>query len=101
METNCSNKIVSLHLERCGLDSCPHQSVCYLRNRTDEKRSIDLDIEYFLKKGYMVYEALCEEVNEKKLKLLANYREYHITVPFNTFMSNESMFSSNSIAEFL
>ena len=91
METTCSNKIVSLHLERCGLENCPHQSICYLRNRKDEKRTVRTDISYFVRKGYRVYNAICNKVTGNDLWLLNNYKNYNITLSYNLFKEYDEL----------
>jgi len=95
MDQNYSNKIVSLHLERCGLSNCPHQSICYLRNRKDEKRIIDIDIEYFLKKGYRVFDAVCNTISNTKLNLLIKYPNYNLTMSYSLF--KQYVFSNKHI----
>lgn len=83
MEPNSSNKIVSLHMERCSRQ-CENRSCCYHVNK-DIIFDNDLEISsgqwlWFLRKGYLVYESLCNGIPAWSWHLLKFYKNYNITI---------------------
>lgn len=78
-----NNKVISLHQQRCE-ENCPHASVCYHKNK--DVRNIDVKIKRvdLLKSGYTVYESLCNSISKDNLQLLKKYKNYNITLSYNT-----------------
>jgi len=91
-----SNKIVSLHLEGCSQKNCPHFNICYLQKRKIQETNFDkskFDREYFLKKNYLIYEAICNKVSDENIKLLETYNNYNITLSYNSFILQKDILS--------
>lgn len=97
MEQNCSNKIISLHMMKCE-DKCHNDSSCYhLQKNIIVNDTYNFDIEYWLKKGYIIYNSLCKPIKENDLRLLELYKNYNITISCLDVIISEIMQFKNQI----
>jgi hypothetical protein len=91
MEQTYLNKIISLHLEKCG-GNCPHTKECYHIKRKENKLSYNIsnNIEIhksIIRSGYKIHESICSKNRLTKwhIKELKKNKNYNITISANHF----------------
>jgi len=97
MEQTYSDKILSLHLEPCNRKSCENRDVCYHINKEVSDTPnwpFNFSILKVLKLGVIVYESICNRVTDRHLKLLQEFPNYNITIPFELFIPDLNNFKS-------
>ena len=89
MEQTYSDKIVSLHLEKCNRSSCVNRSLCYhVGKNIDTNCTVfpfSFSIIKLLKFGCKVYDSICNRVEVRHLQLLERFPNYNITIPAELF----------------
>jgi len=95
MAQTSSNKIVSLHVDRCG-HSCPNRSVCYHMKKNLSVTDFNLNITdrlRILTRGWTIHESVCIGVSNLHWHLLKFYKNYNITISkdlYEPYLDNRS-----------
>jgi hypothetical protein len=90
MEQNSSNKVVSLHMQKCE-GNCPHSSCCYhlkknINQEQENKKSNLFTCSMIVgsrKYGYTIYDSRCKPLEDHDFKLLTKNPNYNITISYN------------------
>lgn len=89
MGQNSSTKIVSLHMERCVNNNCPHRSMCYhLNKKLNNQDNFILGLRgrvWMLRKGWQLHESICNGLKAMHWHLLKFYDNYNITIPCDQY----------------
>lgn len=102
MEQTYSDKIVSLHLEKCERTHCKNRKICYHVNKhiitnTSSLANIypfEFSIKKILKLGCKVYESICIRLTDRHLDLLQEFKNYNVTIPYDLMVPELSNYRS-------
>lgn len=85
MEQTCSNKIISLHFQRCGGD-CPHVAECYFVKREvaglfNDISDYEMVWQSIVRSGHKVHESICSAgLDTYHLEELKRNKNYNVTM---------------------